>query len=181
MSDVFLGEIRAFPYTFAPNGWALCNGQLLPISQNTALFSLLGTMYGGDGKSTFALPDLRGAVPVHFGQGAGLTARTIGEAGGSETVTLTTAQISPHNHGVAAVSANDITTASATPSATTVFGAEQARSVSSGYVTVGTQASAALSGNAVAATGGGQPHNNMAPFLVFNFCIALSGIFPSRS
>ena len=181
MADNFVGEIRAFPFNFAPTGWAMCNGQLLPISQNTALFSLLGTTYGGDGRSTFALPDLRGAVPVHFGQGAGLTARALGEAGGSENVTLTTAQISSHTHGVAATSANDITAASNLPGGTTVFGVEQARSVSSGYVTVATQATAALSGNTVVASGGGQPHNNMAPYVTFNFCIALTGIFPPRS
>lgn len=181
MADNFLGEIRVFPYNFAPKGWALCNGQLLPISQNTALFSLLGTMYGGDGKTTFALPNLQGAAPVSFGQGPGLTLRSQGEVGGSDKVTLTTAQLPAHTHNVAVASTNDGTTASATPTASTVFGVEQARSVSSGYVSVGSQAAVAMNASAVAQAGNGQGHDNMPPYLVFSFCIALQGIFPSRS
>ena len=181
MADNFLGEIRVFPFNFAPKGWALCNGQLLPISQNTALFSLLGTTYGGDGKTTFALPNLQGAAPVSFGQGPGLTLRNLGEAGGSDNVTLTPAQLPAHVHNVAVASTNDGTTASATPNASTVFGVEQARSVSSGYVSVTSQDTVAMNANAVAPAGSGQGHNNMPPFLVFSFCIALQGIFPSRS
>jgi microcystin-dependent protein len=181
MADNFVAEIRVFPFTFAPTGWALCNGQLLPISQNTALFSLLGTTYGGNGTTTFALPDLRGAVPLHFGQGAGLSPYTLGEAGGSAAVALTVAQIPSHTHGLGVAAANDITAASSTPSATTVFGAEQARSVSSGYVSVASQPTATMNSAAVTPTGSSQPHNNMAPYLVFNFCIALQGIFPPRS
>src|SRR5258708_2874267 len=183
MADPFLAEIRAFPYTFAPSGWALCNGQLLPISQNTALFSLLGTTYGGDGRSTFALPNLQGMAPLHVGgsAGVGLTPHTLGETGGAETVSLAATQLPAHTHAVAAATANDISTASTTPGPTTVFGASQARATSTGYVTVGAQAAAAISGAAVTATGGSQPHNNMAPYLVFNFCIALQGIFPARN
>jgi microcystin-dependent protein len=183
MADQFLAEIRVFPFSFAPQGWALCNGQLLPINQNTALFSLLGTTYGGDGRTTFALPNLQGAAPLHVGgsAGPGLTLHTLGETGGAETVTLALAQLPAHTHAVAAASANDISTASATPGPTTVFGASQARATSTGYVTVGAQAASAISGAAVAATGGSQPHNNMAPYLVFNFCIALQGIFPARN
>ena len=181
MADNFLGEIRVFPFNFAPTGWALCNGQLLPISQNTALFSLLGTTYGGDGKTTFALPNLKGAVPMHFGQGPGLTSRNLGDAGGSDTVTLTPAQLPSHNHTVAVASGFLAATQSTVPTASTVFCAEAARSVSSGYVTVVSQPTVAMNANAVTPAGGGQPHNNMAPFVAFNFCIALTGIFPSRN
>lgn len=181
MADNFVGEIRVFPFNFAPTGWALCNGQLLPISQNTALFSLLGTTYGGNGTSTFALPNLQGLAPIHFGQGPGLTARNLGDTGGSATVTLTASQMAAHAHGVAVVSANDISTASSTPTGATVFGNAQARATSVGYVTVGAQAAAPLNAGTVLASGGSQPHNNLAPYLVFNFCIALQGIFPPRS
>jgi microcystin-dependent protein len=181
MADNFLAEIRVFPFNFAPTGWAMCNGQLLPISQNTALFSLLGTIYGGNGTTNFALPNLQGAVPLHFGQGAGLTARTQGATGGTETVTLTASQMPAHAHAVSVASANAISSASSTPSASTVFGQSQARATSTGYVTVASQATAAPSAGTVLATGGSQAHNNMAPFLSLNFCIALQGIFPARN
>jgi microcystin-dependent protein len=181
MADPFVGEIRVFPYNFAPTGWALCNGQLLPISQNTALFSLLGTMYGGDGRTTFGLPNLQGAVPIHAGQGPGLTARQVGETGGSATVTLLPTQVAAHTHAVAVASNDDLGAASRSPDATTVFGKEQARSTSAGYVTVGAQAAVALNAAAVLPAGGGAPHNNLAPYLSFNFCIALQGIFPPRA
>ena len=183
MSDQFLGEIRAFPFNFAPTGWALCNGQLLPINQNTALFSLLGTTYGGNGTTNFALPNLQGLAPLHVGgsPGAGLTARTLGETGGAETVTLATTQLPAHTHAVAVASANDVSSAATTPGPTTVFGASQARATSTGYVTAGAQAAAAINPAVVSTAGGSQPHNNMAPFLVFNFCISLAGIFPPRS
>ncbi|MEO5609318.1 MAG: tail fiber protein [Ornithinibacter sp.] len=175
MTDPFVAEIRAFPFTFAPRGWALCDGSLLPISQNTALFSLLGTTYGGDGRVTFALPDLRGRVPVHPGQGPGLTARDLGEQGGQASVSLLVSEMPSHSHAV---------TASA--------GAAYARSPSgehfanqsgglNGYAGPSGAPSALLAAAASDATGGGQPHNNLAPYLVLTFCIALQGIYPPRS
>ena len=151
--DNFLAEIRVFPYNFAPKGWAICDGALLPISQNTALFSLLGTTFGGDGRTTFALPNLLGQVPVHAGQGngPGLSPYPLGQSGGSETVTLTSAQMPAHAHPVAAVAANDATTASTVPTGATVFGQSQARARSTGYVTVGAQSALAMNPAVVAA------------------------------
>ena len=181
MADPFLGEIRVFPFTFAPVGWALCDGQLLPISQNTALFSLLGTTYGGNGVTTFALPDLRGAVPLHFGQGPGLTARVQGERGGSQSLALLASQIPLHTHDVAVASNNTVGASSVVPTNGTVFGRSQARATTSGYVTVAAQPTLVMHPAAVLSTGGGAPHNNMGPFVVFNLCIALAGIFPPRS
>jgi microcystin-dependent protein len=181
MADQFVGEIRVFPFTFAPTGWALCNGQLLPISQNTALFSLLGTTYGGDGRSTFGLPDLRGRAPLHPGQGPGLTPRQLGEMGGAESVVLTESQLPAHTHDVRVAGANDASSATPTPSGLTTFGVSQARATSTGYVTVAGQAAVAMSPAAVLPSGQSLAHNNMPPFLTFNFCIALQGIFPPRS
>ena len=164
MSNPFVAEIRMFPFNFAPTGWAFCSGQLLPISQNTALFSLLGTFYGGDGKSTFALPDLQGSSPMHPGQGPGLTDRFLGESSGSETVTLLQSEMPLHAHALSA-SAGDGT--DQTPQ----------NSYLAGGIGIGQYASAAnlvaLSSNAVAPSGGGLPHNNMQPYLTVNFCIAL--------
>lgn len=174
MADPFVGEIRVFPFTFAPKGWALCNGQLLPISQNTALFSLLGTFYGGDGRSTFALPNLQGSVPVNAGQGPGLSPRFVGETGGSSTVTLITSEMPAHNH---AVNASASEAGSRSP-AGELF-ANQSGGVNS-YATSG-GAATPMAAQAVTPAGGGLPHNNMAPFLAFNFCIALQGVFPPRS
>jgi len=176
MSDPFLAEIRVFPFNFAPLGWALCNGQLLPISQNTALFSLLGTTYGGDGRSTFALPNLQGSAPLGYGQGPGLSPYDLGETGGSETVTLNGTQLPQHTHSVVA---NNTAGGSNSP-ANNFFGQSQARAKSAGYVSSGTL-SVSMSPQAVASAGGGQPHNNMPPYLCLNFCIAMQGIFPSRS
>lgn len=171
MADPFIGEIRMFGGNFAPLGWALCHGQIVSISQNDALFALLGTTYGGDGQTTFALPDLRGRAPIHKGAGAGLTPRVIGQALGAESVTLTAAQMPLHSHDRVA-STNAASTASgpgAAPgaSATTNFYA-------GGNVDVAMAA-------AVGAAGGGQPHDNMAPYQVLNFIIAMEGIFPSRN
>ncbi len=169
MAEAFIGEIRMFAGNFPPRGWAFCNGQLLPISQNTALFSLLGTQYGGNGQSTFGLPDLQGRVPVGQQQGPGLSDRTMGEQFGSETVTLTAAQMPLHGHAEQA-STNPASTA-AGPS-----GALAKASVSLyGEVPNVDRAAAA-----VTPAGGNQPHNNMAPYLALNFIIALQGIFPSR-
>jgi microcystin-dependent protein len=170
MADPFLAEIRVFPYNFVPRGWSACNGQLLPISQNTALFSLLGTTYGGDGRSTFALPDLRGRFPMGAGQGPGLSDRVNGEQVGSETVTLTTAQMPQHNHALLATSAANTTNPS---------GAALANVATNGaaYRTPGVLAA---SGSSLASVGGNQPHENRQPALALTFCIAMQGIFPSR-
>jgi microcystin-dependent protein len=169
MSEPFIGEIRIFGFNFAPRGWAFCAGQLLAISQNTALFSLLGTTYGGDGQTTFALPDLRGRTPVHLGAGPGLSNITLGEKGGAENVTMTVANMPAHTHTVNA-SPNEGETgspANAFPSATT----EDVYSS-----TGGTTMNPAVVGNA----GGGQPVPIRSPYLGMNFCIALVGIFPPR-
>jgi microcystin-dependent protein len=171
MADPFVAEIRIFPFNFAPKGWAFCNGQLIPLSQNTALFSLLGTIYGGDGLSTFALPDLQGRAPMFYGQGPGLSPRAIGEQGGSATVTLAETGMPAHTHALAA---------DASPAATSQpAGNLPAMPVQDAYATQGT--AAGMSANALLAAGGGQPHNNMQPYLTFYFCIALQGVFPSRS
>lgn len=167
----FVGEVRIFAGTFAPNGWAFCNGQLLPISQNTALFSLLGTFYGGDGQSTFALPDLRGRVPIHPEQGPGLTNRLLGETGGSETHVLATAEMPAHTHTVAASSANG--------AADSPAGRVMARSPAA-IPQYAASPDADLSGMAVSNSGGDQPHNNMQPYLTVTYIIALQGIFPPR-
>ena len=172
MSEPFLAEIRLFPFTFAPRGWALCDGQVLPIAQNTALFSLLGTMYGGDGRSNFALPDFQGRAAMSPGQGAGLSLRTIGDSGGSETVTLTDSQMPMHSHSVAATSSAGQTQMPA--------GAVPAMAADDTYGPPGTKRLVPMDAGNIGFTGGGQPHNNLQPFLVLNFAIALQGIFPSR-
>lgn len=177
MSDQFLGEIRIFPFNFAPVGWAMCNGQILPISQNTALFSLLGTYYGGDGQSTFALPNLQGAAPMDMGNGAGLTQRVVGQTGGETSVTLALSQIPAHNHQVLA-SASAGTTNS--PAAAGWAVPHLGKTGINAY-TADTTHNVSMSPAALAMAGGGQAHNNMPPYLVLNFCIALSGIFPSRN
>ena len=173
MSDPFVAEIRIFPFNFAPTGWAQCNGQLLPISQNTALFALLGTFYGGDGKSTFALPDLQGSAPLFWGQGQGLSNYDIGQIGGSEFVTLLESEIPAHTHAMRGI----ITPATLlTGAPTTGF----ARAVG-GNVYKAASADTFLAPQALSPAGGDQPHNNMQPYLTLNFCIALQGVFPPRS
>ena len=167
--DPFIGELRLFGFNFAPRGWALCNGQLLAISQNTALFSLLGTMYGGNGQTTFALPDLRGRAPLAFGQGPGLTNRDQGEVGGVEAVTLTAATLAPHGHTVAA---------SSTPTTKNPSGGVP--SVTAAGSSYGTTTDLSMSPSMIGGGGSGQPHENMPPYLVLNWCIALEGIFPAR-
>jgi len=177
MSDVFLGEIRIVAFTFAPTGWAFCNGQLLPISQNTALFSLLGTTYGGNGQSNFALPNLQGSAPVHFGQGPGLSLYGQGQTGGAAAVTLLTNQMPAHNHAVNSVTVNGDRTS---PSgAVPVMSKVGRQGVSFYSSTPGT--SPTMSPQALSLAGGSQPHNNMPPYLTLNFVIALQGIFPARS
>jgi microcystin-dependent protein len=171
MSEPFVGEIRMFGFGFAPQGWALCNGQLLPINQNQALFSLLGTTYGGDGRITFAVPDLRSRVPVGQGQGPGLSSYAEGQAGGAETVTLAVSQMPGHTHPVKA--------SSSAAGSDQPEGRALARSASHIY-TAGPDASTVLNAGMLGDAGGSQPHDNIQPYLAVNFCIALAGIFPSR-
>lgn len=179
MSDQFVAEIRIFPFNFAPKGWALCNGQLLPISQNTALFSLLGTTYGGDGKSTFALPDMQGNTPMQQGQGPGLSLRDLGELGGEQSVTLLQTEMPSHSHGAMADGPGN------TPLATPVGNAWSSglKGSASLYTPSGTQNNDVAMNpvTALSIAGGNLPHNNMMPFLTLNFCIALQGIFPPRT
>jgi microcystin-dependent protein len=176
MADPFVAEIRMFPFNFAPRGWALCNGQILPLSQNTALFSLLGTTYGGDGRSTFALPNLQGSVPIAWGQGQGLSVRDLGEQGGSEFVTLLESEMPLHNHGFR-VSTQQSDIQQPTPNMAL------ARPVGALPFIAGPTfpaPSVQLAAQALAPAGGSQPHNNMMPYLTLNFCIALQGVFPPR-
>lgn len=175
MADPFVAEIRIFGFAFAPTGWALCNGQLLPLSQNTALFSLLGTTYGGDGKSNFALPNLAGSAPMFWGQGPGLSYHDEGESAGEPFVTLLDSEMPSHQHALNANSApGDLPTPGPTISL--------ARSSPFIYkAPAGAAAPQPLSPVAVATSGGSLPHNNMMPFLTLNFCIALQGIYPPRS
>jgi microcystin-dependent protein len=172
VSEPFLGEIRMFGFTFAPQGWALCDGQLLPISQNAALFDLLGTTYGGDGTTTFALPNLQSRVPIHLGQGAGLSHYWAGKAGGTETVTLATAHMPRHTHSVKA--------SSSAATSETPEGSALAQSGSDIY-TAQPDTSTVMNANMLGATGGSAPHDNIQPYLAVNFCIALIGIFPAQS
>jgi microcystin-dependent protein len=173
MSDQFLGEIRCFGFNFAPRYWALCNGQLLAISQNTALFSLLGTQYGGNGMTNFALPDLQSRVPVGFGQGPGLSDYTIGETGGVESHAVTLNEMASHSHALlgTTTNAND-----KRPITGSIFAASTGANY---YAAPGPLV--ALNAGTVLAAGGSQPHSNLQPYLTFNFCIALQGIFPPRS
>lgn len=177
MSEPFIAEIRIFAGNFAPRSWAFCDGQLLPVSQNTALFSLIGTTYGGDGRTTTALPNLQGRSPMHPGRGPGLTPRRLGEQTGVERVTLTEAQIPSHNHTARAYTGagtNDLAPSSTTSLARNGFGDNI-------YTTATTGALEDLSSEAVSTTGGSQAHTNLQPFLTMNFIIALQGLYPSRS
>jgi microcystin-dependent protein len=170
MSDPFVAEIRIFGFNFAPTGWAFCNGQLLPLSQNTALFSLLGTTYGGNGKSNFALPNMMGNAPMHPGQGPGLSLHDLGEQSGSEFVTVLESEIPAHSHNLVAVEDDG---AFFTPV--------------SGFLAAGNSMYIAQNPNTTMApqsfapAGGSLPHNNMMPYLALNFCIALQGVFPPRT
>ncbi|HEX2050298.1 MAG TPA: tail fiber protein [Actinomycetota bacterium] len=172
MADPFVAEIRIFPFNFAPTGWAFCDGQLMPISQNTALFSLLGTTYGGDGKSTFALPDLQGNVPMHPGQGQGLSLRDLGEEAGSEFVTLLESEIPVHAHTVMAnpgIGSQNMATNNM-----------WARPFGGGNLYKNSGALVSMAFESLTPAGGSLPHNNLMPYLTLNFCIALQGVFPPR-
>ena len=172
--DPFVAEIRIFPFNFAPKGWALCDGQLLPLSQNTALFSLLGTTYGGDGKSNFALPNMQGNVPMHPGQGPGLSLHDLGETGGSEFVSLLESEIPGHNHSM---NAQSVPLGSVITPAGNTF----TRPASGNLFNKAGPVVAAMAPETLAPAGGDQPHNNMQPYLTLNFCIALQGVFPPRT
>jgi microcystin-dependent protein len=178
MADPFVAEIRIFPFNFAPRGWAFCDGQLLPLSQNTALFSLIGTFYGGDGKSNFALPNMQGSVPIHTGAnqpGPGLSSYALGETGGSETVSLLESEMPSHAHTARASNQQgDVQQPTATTSLARPNGATP-------YVP-GTPAPplVMMAPESLTPVGGDQPHNNMQPYLTLNYCIALQGIFPAR-
>jgi len=168
MSNPFVAEIRMFSGNFAPAGWAFCNGQILPISQFTALFSLLGTQYGGNGVSNFALPNLQGRAPMHAGNGAGLTPRGVGDTGGAAAVTLNAQQLPSHNHGVTTSGSNAATGAPASADVPAV----------TAFKTYGAAQDTTVLPDAV---GGNAAHNNLQPFLTVNFIIALQGVFPPRA
>lgn len=176
MADPFVAEIRMFGFNFAPRGWGLCQGQLISISQNTALFSLLGTNYGGNGTTNFALPNFVGRAPIHWGQGPGLSDYSIGEALGVETVVLTANQMPAHRHnlGCSTANANKPLPVNNFPSASVpLTQPRNAASLDGSAVT--------MAAGAVSATGGGQEHSNMQPYLGLTFCIAMQGVFPPRS
>ena len=175
MADPFVAEIRIFGFNFAPKGWAFCDGQILPLSQNTALFSLLGTTYGGDGKSNFALPNMQGNAPMHPGQGPGLSLHDLGEVGGSETVSLLESEMPAHSHAMRASS----DTADNFVTANNMLAKPLGRG-NNLFVTTTTPL-VAMNDNALAPAGGDQPHNNLQPYLTLNFCIALQGVFPPRT
>ena len=175
MADPFIAEIRVFGFNFAPRGWAMCNGQLLAIAQNTALFSLLGTNYGGNGQTTFALPDLQGRAPMHEGQGQGLSERSLGEMAGSETTSLILSEMPNHTHNAIGSSGDGL---NPSPEGNVLAGPGADRNLvlySSSDATPVQMNPAALS-----LTGGSQPHNNLMPYLTLNFCIALQGVYPLR-
>jgi microcystin-dependent protein len=177
MSNPFLAEIRILPFNFPPKGWAFCDGQLMPISQNTALFSLLGTNYGGNGQTTFALPNLQGSVPLHAGgaqPGPGLTPRVLGETGGEQSVTLLETEMPAHSHGAHGSTGSN----QASPSDNAWASGQK---LGGGNIYAPSGSNVPMSPSALSIAGGGQPHNNLMPYLCLNFCIALLGVFPPRA
>ena len=174
--DPFVAEIRIFPFNFAPKGWAFCDGQILPLSQNTALFSLLGTTYGGDGKSNFALPNMQGNAPMHPGQGPGLSLHDLGEAAGEEFVSLLESEIPSHSHTMMCLPAPANRTAAVGNAIARVQGLTGPYVAASPLPVLTNMAD-----STIAPAGGDQPHNNMQPYLTLNFCIALQGVYPPRT
>jgi len=180
MSEPFVAQITMFGFNFPPKGWAFCQGQLLPISQNTALFSLLGTNYGGDGKSTFGLPNLQGMAAVNTGQGGGLSPYFEGETAGSETVTLPTTEIPSHNHGFMATTNTGTTLSSAGNQLSHAFSGSKTVNYTGNYLSTNAP-NTPLSPQALTMQGSSSPHNNMQPYLTLNFCIAMQGVYPPRT
>lgn len=176
MADPFVAEIRMFGFNFPPTGWAYCNGQLLPISQNTALFSLLGTTYGGDGRSTFALPNLQDSAAMHEGQSPGLSQRFLGEMSGSQTVTLLQSEIPSHTHFANGVAVGGV----ANPTNLT-WAPSNAQKLAANFYATSAGTSPLMNPLALSIAGSSFPHNNMMPYLAVNFCIAMQGVFPARS
>ncbi len=177
MADPFVAEIRIFPFNFPPKGWAFCQGQLLPISQNTALFSLLGTTYGGDGKSTFALPNFEDSLPIHQGQGQGLSLYDLGQSGGTDTVTLLDSEMPLHPHTLNAHSQDTATVFNPGPNVAPA-------SADGGFAYDGNASNAPLTTfapQALSPAGSSFPHNNLMPYLTLNFCIAMQGVYPARN
>jgi len=172
MSNPFLAEIRVMPFGFAPKGWAFCDGQLMPISQNTALFSLIGTFYGGNGTSNFALPNLGGCFTMGFGQGAGLSPRSLGEVDGESTVTLLASEMPAHSHNLMA---------GGTPASTSPSGNVMAPTATGANVYHVPGPTTLMAGSAISPAGGSLPHENRQPYLALSFCIALQGVYPARS
>ncbi|MEA3009707.1 MAG: hypothetical protein QOJ91_1399 [Sphingomonadales bacterium] len=176
--DPFVAEIRIVPFNFAPKGWAFCDGQLLPLSQNTALFALLGTTYGGDGKSTFALPNLQGSAAMHPGQGPGLSLRDLGEMGGEQSVTLLVSEMPVHTHTMNATTSPSTTTL---PASNTSLGRSVGGSFYKANVPTPYGALTQMAPQALPPAGGSLPHNNLQPYLTLNYILALQGVFPPRS
>jgi microcystin-dependent protein len=179
MSEPYVGEIRCFGFNFAPRGYAMCNGQTMSIAQNTALFAILGTTYGGDGVQTFGLPNLQGRIPMHWGNPPSGFNTTLGEPQGTTTVTLTTQQIPAHNHNVTAVTVSDASERSAVPTSTAFLSGS--RNPNLAYQSGASAVNSPFSPKAISQTGVSIPHDNMQPYLTLNFCIALEGIFPPHS
>jgi microcystin-dependent protein len=185
MSEPFLGQVEMFSFNFAPKGWTTCSGQLLPINQNQALFSLLGTTYGGNGQTTFGLPDLQGRAPIGQGQGIGLSSYTLGQKGGEEAHTLNTNEMAAHNHNLMVNSTTAATNNTNLPSTNVVLGQTTGVPAQGSLFPILLYASGASGGpldpHSIGTAGGSQAHSNIMPFLTLNFCIALQGIFPSRN